>query len=551
MLARVRLVLGTIAVLLVALLAWLAWGWAGVGSASVDVATLRSDTPAPVAAEQAAAADGRREADGSDAPAPPEQGPSGRLTVRVLDARGAPVPNCPVRWLAWPDRESQEGRQDLVTLITDHAGAATLEPARPSRGPWLSAQVYCVGGNATSPRVAADALPVDRLVVRLPSMASLTVRVLGPDGRACPCEGEVRVEWLRAGVVVDQETASFSPHHGIVRWPRIAADVSVRAWASLTRGGRLWTPATATIERKGPFGDGENVDLTLATPSAEPWLCGRACRADGTSLGNTWLRGLLRIADEQFSADAMTDDAGRFYLPCGVRHSRQQVREGSFEVVESTPPMLATVEARPVVGPGLLDLGTLVFSAGTLLAAGMVVDDRGEPVPRADLQLERAGPGSERLTVETSPQDGMVRVFQPGGGRFEVRGAFLRGDEGLSGRCAGHVEQDLQVRSGATDLRLVLPVAGSVNLWGRVPDRFSEPRMWLHLRRAGETGGSRSFGGGYWSWSGLLPGTYELSFWEPSSGATRSILTGIVVPRGGESLDPRLRDLDLGPWLGN
>jgi len=324
------------------------------------------------------------------------------------------------------------------------------------------------------------------------------------------------------------------------------------------------------FEFAGPTAAGEVVTVA---PEPAPTLRVRARPLDP---------GGASLADERFEligADGrrvciLDDDDGDGWVEADVAEDRFEVapgdavelRERRVGVPDEGAPY-ALLDAPAPDAEGVVDLGELRLAAPPVLAAGLVVDGRGRPVPRATVRVNR------RQTLEFDVQEGALGLgggsrLEPGvdrdadapvarvgeartdrSGRFElrVRTHEVGDPEGLvlvasARRPERHATAALRV--GATDHRLAFAGEGTFAV-----DLSGIPRPVRQLLRARLHSRDR-----YASQRQLATHSERVELAVPAGRYVLEVrfglllvaeVEGLVVPPGALCADPRLAPLVL------
>jgi hypothetical protein len=416
---------------------------------------------------------------------------------------------------------------------------------------------------------AGRPVPTATIELRLPALGSVALRPIDGNGRpfAHPVLATLRVlgddgaPWSRVHLRAEQD-------QGQIVFPYVGLGLQLLANCRLDDNDFRW--------QLGPFpGPGEpgqrvTVDLVIA-PDAS-MLAGRLLSPDGEPLGGARATFLVTSPRGRLEGEEVRlDPTGRFHLPCnpGRGHTGPlalQIRheERTIDVIESDGKTATAIHEQtnglllplpPLTERTVTELGDLRLLPLPALAHGIVVDDRGQPVAGAQLQLQ-----GERVTG----RDGGERAFQEeafvgtrsgGDGRFALLASPQPGRWRLQVRAPGHFPwQSPDLRPGQ-ELRIVLPRQA------RLVAQLLRPR-WLQSSRVQARLVSaidprrvrdeplRDFRGKshvFFDW--VEPGVYELTLSTPDFPEPFLRVPGIVVAPGQMEEHPLLRGIDLGALL--
>jgi hypothetical protein len=209
---------------------------------------------------------------------------------------------------------------------------------------------------------------------------------------------------------------------------------------------------------------------------------------------------------------------------------------------EAAPSERAPVTVVPRADPG-----------PSVLAAGIVVDDRGTPVRSADVYVcaDRDGPaehasGEPRRLAETKSD---------ASGRFEIRGTETELHLNVRARRWGFFDSDpVPFERGAADLRLELPRGGVVAGRVLVDAGIPAESLRVQVRSSGEQVPRRHseilWKDGKFAFANVVAHSVEVSVCVNGQDSPIVEIDSVQVPRIGMTQDPRLDPLDLRGTLG-
>ncbi len=304
-----------------------------------------------------------------------------------ISDRGKPVPGALIR-------DSASG---VVIGRTGKDGA--LVTAGPKAGGW-EVRVETRDGRLVSfplPRIPARARPEDKAFMKilLPPPVALTGRVVEQStGRPVP---EARV-WP------EEDPAAFqvADAQGMYRLPVWAA----KTWVGLTAGG---DGRFVSSERFFPEESRTTAPTLVLWPSRS--LSGTVVDEDGNPVEQAEVR-VFAAGSTDETARVRTSPLGRFR----VSHLPEA---GSLELLAYRTGM-----APAMLGVTLEEAGdsepVLVLGRGRT-ARGRIVDEKGEPIADAQVDLMRSA-ASTILTYKAASDNGLYRAVSDEDGRFEVTG---------------------------------------------------------------------------------------------------------------------------------
>ncbi|MCC6408483.1 MAG: hypothetical protein IT453_15075 [Planctomycetes bacterium] len=372
----------------------------------------------------------------------------GPLEVRVHDSAGRPVAGAPIALAYY--FPSSASYQRWVETLTDERGRAVLEHGRA----WLEyirpapLTVFVDGAFVELVKREVTLDDVGTLVpLEVPTFGSVAVRVLDFEGRE-----------VTAGATVSLAAPgpSLPPAPGKARelvdgvavFPAVAVGVAAKFQTTLRVGKQQVGPITAstTVEKAG-----ERVELVLGGPNSVPVLVVRVLDDELKPLANQALDVNLvpPVPDGAGKPPTpVTTDANglvRLHLPGWPNGG------GAVRLVAAPTRwrkiLTAVVDVPVALALGEQTLGDVVLRGLPLLVAGRVVDQLGQPIPNANVNvLRRAKDGVGWSDVGsadlTDPMGEFAMDADPESGEFAVRASatdcaraepvpFTRGSSGL------------------------------------------------------------------------------------------------------------------------
>jgi hypothetical protein len=397
--------------------------------------------------------------------------PRSAVTVRVLDAEGAPVPDVAV---AFARRGSFRNVSFCAAATTGEDGCAHLDGIeRRNRGGsddgWGVGPVDWIGDAPFVP-LDPERLPETPVDLRLPRHVRVSFRVVDDSGATIDLLDVVSVRELgREGCTSDDYHRPLE--RGVTRALLVSLECRFRA---------LWWQSTSYAERTfGPL-DGAQAEVTFDLDSAmrDSRFRLRAVDSDGRPIARA------RFCWQAWSihGTAASDDEGAFVLG-----SRDLFDVDATEVVITQrgekggqPWMRRGAVPRPERIDRDADLGDVELVDVPLYVAGRVVDDLGAPVSGAAIDVidEEFQRWRDPIQEELYPQDRRtddagrfscfvageygprtVAISRDGYGTSEHL-SFARGERDLTvvlfrcGRLAGHVRSDDVLAQGSLEFAL-------------------------------------------------------------------------------------------------
>jgi hypothetical protein len=325
----------------------------------------------------------------------------------------------------------------------------------------------------------------------------------------------------------------------------------------------------------GPTRPGERVAVQVAASPTQVVLAGRLLLADGTAAepepGSALeVPAALWRADRDVAtvtvhtvADGRFDlvlpqrtDADDFWLELRLsRPSKPAAMPADGEPAAAPPPPLrlgARVGIPGLRGGNRIELGDIVLLPLPMLAQGIVVDDRGEGVAGAEVQLQQREPPQPERDPETYRSLPLFRTETAADGTFVVEGMLPPGQLRLRADSDRHFADAVPLSRAGQSVRIVIARNGILR--GRVllPDWLPDGALSLQLVPLDPTNRQRDTrsielsrrGGGRFTIEPLRPGRFDANVMlrnvpEPL------LVIGDVYVQPGDTRDARLRPLDL------
>lgn len=396
-------------------------------------------------------------------------------------------------------------------------------------------------------------VPEEVIELRMPATGSIALRTVDRDGRPFthPVHADLRiaggesVPWSRLQLRKEQneETLVFD---------FVGLGLRFSAHCRLDDNDFRWRAP----EFAGPAAPGERVVVDLVVAPGEGMLFGRLFDAGGRPLGGEEITFLINgMAGRLEGEEVLLDEDGRFHLPYQMRPHHQppfnlQIRRPGVVPVAGLSMPLPSLPREHVT-----DIGELRLDGLGVVAQGLVVDDRGEPIAGAWVQLHRErNVGREQVRLEFR-EEAFANAETDAEGRFALFGELA------NARYRLHVEADQHFDVWTPDLvrgeqqHVVLPRRS--RLVGTLirPDWLPPNAVRAELVLASDPNQRREDrihdhkGRTYAYFDRVRPGVYDLTlrvsqFPEPFLRFDR-----LVVEPGQTGVHPRIRDVDLGAYL--
>lgn len=480
------------------------------------------------------------------------------VVVRVVDGRGDPVANCPIR-------VGCEGGvrflENAMLQVADEAGRYRFpeETFEQTFGTIESDArfVFDVGlalRERACERVAWSECFEREIVLHAPGLGAIEVEVVRG--------GAPLAETASIDLEVTYESGSwFSDASRRIGGSRFTATLEAgRArLAPIPLGLRFWPNvrlATGVVSQSeplaGPLADGEIVRTRIELEAA-PYLTFRIADDAGRPFADEPIVITRFERDPQgpnfaISTSIVSDGEGRCTLPWPAPFPEGGSRTMTVGLGESPRRSRAAIERAGTVErefeapftPGRNDLGELRLVPRPLLVAGRVLDSGGAPIPNASVMLEIAARsrGASRSCVAD------------GEGRFEFYGAPLVSQRVRATAPGYERGRAIEFAPGDGDFELVLGRGSNVR--GNVaPQTFCDVKsMTARLSHAYPTEETTAEHivvpgeDGSFEFLGVSPGRHDFVL-DVASVDRAIVIENVVVPANAAVLDPRLADLSL------
>ena len=393
-------------------------------------------------------------------------------------------------------------------------------------------------------------MPVPAAVIelRMPPTGSVALRTVDRDGRAFthPVHGVLRLRersspnWTQLSIRKQQNELE-------IVFPFVGLGMLFDANCRLDDNDFSWRAP----EFAGPQQPGERVTVDLVVAPDAAMLYGRLLDATGEPLRDAAATFLINSMRGRLEGeDVLLDHDGRFHLPYEVRGDHQppwrlQVR---YEDRLPVPGFAANLGILPK--QGVLDVGDLQIGDLTEITFGRIVNDLGEPIAGARVQLQR----EREVARRPAPQwqdEAFTDTSSDEAGNFRLFGDLEAGRYRLRVTAREHFpfeEPNLPSRDGAVvTLTRRTRLLGSVLAADWLPVRDVHVRLESHNNPGDNREDQlRSYRGKkliYFDW--VRPGIYSLSLRLQGLPDPFLTIANVEVQAGQRDEHPRLVGLDL------
>ena len=472
--------------------------------------------------------------------------PSCSLRVIVVDAEGRPLPDVEVAVGTTTERTAAPDGLALFKHLE------LTNDLRERRGSTRVASVSLCVANSDPPSVEVELREDGSEPVRLvaPRGGRLALRLVDRDGHPVA---------RRAG----GELAPEGPgERGDWSFEFTFDERGEALLQCVETGHRFKLTATPTecdeslMEVLGPNAIDETTKVDVPIGKPHIVLAGRFVDESGRQVTGMSALGRVELTGTDGSVVARTvsvrlDEEAAFRLDWTEAHrddddppSSIRWHVDSHEPLESKPLPLP-----PLPTSGEVELGAIVVGTPPLLARGVVVNEAGEPVPRAVVV--------ERYAKDEQISSDGPRAVCDESGRFELHGIGLKDDLSIAAIAADGEQSDPIPLAGVDhELRIVIARFGAVRGRLRPAPGFALPLQFtLSDPASGEQKGFAARDAapdGSFKIVDVPPGRYSFEVSvesEIATGETLLTIPDVVVNPASITDDPRLLDLD--PWNGS
>ncbi|MFN0241877.1 MAG: carboxypeptidase-like regulatory domain-containing protein [Planctomycetota bacterium] len=472
------------------------------------------------------------------------------LDVEVVDEHGAPQIDVPVEL-------SVAGSYGTYTLSSARTrtpdGVAAFEHVgvllRSRPGSTLFARVAAACDPPVGTLVDEHELASGRVTLVVPPTGELELLVQEADGAPClepvPCE-----IWIQKPEAARSTHSALSPSEEITceGGRLVVARVGLHGWLSVC-------PTAASFDSDcvhgaSPSGTGERVTLVLRRRVEDeyPELRGRALDPHGAPLRDRELSVGLAHGEPPMApswSNVFTDGEGRFrYVMLENPPGASALLLGIIEV-RTVVSSARVALAGPIASEGI-DVGDVALAPPSIVCAGRVVDDAGEPVSSASIRVEAHGSSSgfpphfHRATSDET-------------GRFEIAGMLATTEPPvLAVVRAGYGPTRRRFAVGETGIEIVLHAEASIAGSIVPPTKLRLDDVYLSWQTTNATWNRTEsmstrpeIGTGEFLFSGLEPGEYDVLLSAQRLIGPQLELAKLSLRAGEQSRDPRLERIDV------
>lgn len=456
------------------------------------------------------------------------------LEVALTDAAGIAA----FRPLRWRDNEHAQ-RMSVAAVHADPAAQVrnvdlTRLPGEPLElvlGPTATIEVALV--QRTGAEAAGTAVDVV-------GHARIDVRDPAPDTLAAALRGFVTAPWERGRARFAHVPVGLD----LVVRPVAPGVVFATAEEAEPEGGEDEDQENEEAKKETERAlrideDGARHELVFPVSTTPLALRARLLGAPGTPLTETPVS--MRRQGAERDERVLTDDRG--FIASAFSPAAEPGAPVRVELA-TVDPQGTRLAALVVLEPGevrLHDLGDILLAPAPLIAAGMVVDERDQPLVRAEVQVFELPAGATKHRLRRD-----LLAVTDIAGRFALHGAV----EGKLFVEASHARAragtKVAVEPGSAGVRLALARTGAIEASARFDEGREVEVLFQAFDANGRIAGRSSLERGLHLVEGLAPGEYTLRCkWGAGGDAILAEVAGIVVHPGRTTRDPRCAPLDL------
>jgi hypothetical protein len=469
------------------------------------------------------------------------------LRVRVVDSSGTPRAALDV--LA---DVSDPSRPPRLRATTDSEGVATFFHlgASGALDPDHAGGRVFVDGLFEPPVEAVfgfRAFPEHPLELALPLHGSVEVEVVHASGEPAQVSKPAHLSPVQSsGTLLGKRStrASSGVVAGRASFPLVQLELTLQAELD-DRPDHY----AARVRFEGPVRPGEQRTARLVlTPAAV--IRFRVLAPSGEPLSGREIVAIFERATaasrSSFDSTVSTDAEGFVRLP--VTEPWNEGTRLSLTLRLDSPEgegMEGSLELSHALAPGVNELGDVHLRHDRVLAAGRVVDGRGQPIRNASVTVERldsSGPGQETwlpaFSTSTGPDGGFAFRQDPPPEALRVR----------AGSRDHAPAEPIPFVPGTRGLELQLLQGGGLRGSLRMPEGL--PRRALMITASDPEGQQlqtiQPDASGRFEFLGLAPGRVDVSVMLTTENVQLALVEGIEVREGEVRSDPRLEAIELG-----
>lgn len=446
--------------------------------------------------------------------------------VRVLDAHGEAMRE--LRVMLRMRGRAFDRILDESSTTNDGRVALQHYPQLRPPGSSLYVEVDFVSAERMLVSVERESSPADPIVVRLPAVGSVRVAIFGAHGIDTDANGKVWLSAEQSGMDRSAASQSLALRDGVARAASIGLGAQLSALVSIDS-----PPWSVTVRGPGPVRAGEEALLALRLEDFT-WIRFRMLDTDGIPIRRSSVGVQLVSGKAQRSARFPSDAAGNVRIPLTDAWSAGDARYAQINVGGLGQALVDLAREFP---PGTTDLGDVHIGDGPRIAAGRVVDERGEPLSNARVQLVRFDNESQS---ERLPSAGLPRIATGLDGTFELIGLADPDVYGLRVTASGYVTARRPLVLGEQGIVIALAEHGSIR--GNLVFTGELTRESVQVWLADGSGFARTIeveSKGFFRVVDVVPGKWELRVQRAQSHDVLARVGGIEVTAGGSvELDP-------------
>lgn len=393
-------------------------------------------------------------------------------------------------------------------------------------------------------------VPEGIIEMKLPATGSIALRTVDRDGRPFthPVHGTLRMVdgknpgWMRVPIRKKQNERE-------IVFPFVGLGMLMQSTCRLDDEDFRWTSPSFD----GPQRAGDHVTVDLVVAPSDAMLHGRVFDVAGTPLANAKTTFLINsIRGRLEGEEVLLDDEGRFHLPFQLRNGHQapfrlQVRHQDRLPV---PGLARTLGVLPK--QGVVDLGELQLGVMPPISFGRVVNDLGEGVVGARVQLQRERDVGGRRSRQRWQDEAFTETRSDEAGNFWLYGDLESARYRLRVTAAEHFPFEQPSLPGREGVVIKLPrrsrVVGSVLLPKWLPSRRVKVQLLSHLDpKSNREDKIHDYKGKkliYFDWT--RPGIYSLTFRIDGFPDSFARIDNLEIKGGQMGEHSRLKNIDLG-----
>ena len=452
--------------------------------------------------------------------------PDVTIRARVLDPRGRPVAGVPIGLCDEEDVPLRRTSHDEETNTPD--GVATFYHAQryilPRWGQQGALLLNCATAEPVYSPIDFTAIPTQPIDLHLPATGSVVVKVV--DKLGAPHIGLAERVDATLSVQTDKgEHSNYVTLNGNqLEIPHVELGLQLHLELESEE-------LSGAVDFAGPTQQGERVEQQLIA-TRQPTLSGRLVNDRGEPQKGYWHAVHVQTKPGYQKQYFETTDDGYFHIPIPPLTDNPGAARGiRFERTIPTFEEQAWINLGDLsLISGRNEIGNIVLSKPPIVVAGWVVDDAGQPVSGAQMQI-LYGTADAAYNVSLAKGSGFTSTAD---GAFELR-AYWLADELLLGANKGwNFGELVRLEQGTTGVRYVLPRVGQVV----IPVTFVGAMTVDHAlftrtnRASGSVKGTIAesvFEDGKVHWRAVAPGRYDFAIRIIGTSAPLALISDVEV----------------------